>query len=125
MSHRPQICHPDWSDPGSRRGGTCSFTFGHKRMCRGQVASGYARVGMTNLKAVAHLGMDGGGWTEHTAIATNLIWLARVLFNAFSKLRRPEDHCSANLDSSKARLHSSNSLLPGGRLPGTSERLFS
>jgi hypothetical protein len=60
----------------------------------------------------AHLGMDGGGWTEHTSIATNLIWLARVLFNTFSKLRRPEDHCSANLDSSKVCLLSSNSLSP-------------
>jgi hypothetical protein len=24
----------------------------------------YAPVGMTNLRAVAHLGMGGGGWTE-------------------------------------------------------------
>jgi hypothetical protein len=28
--------------------------------------SGSASVGMTNLRAVTHLGMDGGGWTEST-----------------------------------------------------------
>ena len=56
--------------------------------------------GMTKSRAVAYLGMNGGGWTEHTTAATNLISLADVLFNAFSKLRRLEGRCSANLDSS-------------------------
>jgi hypothetical protein len=46
-----------------------------------------ASLGMTNLRAVANLGMGPGGWTEHTTKATNLISLACVLFNAFSKLR--------------------------------------
>jgi hypothetical protein len=55
---------------------------------------------MTNFRAVAHLGMGVGGWTEHTTTATNLISLAGVPLNAFSKLRHPESRCSANLDSS-------------------------
>jgi hypothetical protein len=56
-------------------------------------------VGMKNFRALAHLGMSGGGWTELCTTTTNLILLARVLINPSSKLRRPEDHCSANLDS--------------------------
>ena len=62
-----------------RRGGTCSFTFGHKRMPRGRIASGFrfpmnaklqvpplrcAPVGMTKLRAAAYLGSGEGGWTE-------------------------------------------------------------
>jgi hypothetical protein len=39
----------------------------------------YAPVGMTNLRAVAHLGMGGGGWTESRK---ELIWTT-PLRNAF------------------------------------------
>ena len=41
-----------------------------------------------------------GCWTDKSALATNSISLARVLFNAFSKLRPLEGRFSANLDSS-------------------------
>jgi hypothetical protein len=47
--------------------------------------------------------MDRNGTT-----ATNPVSFARVLFNAFSELRRPESHSSANLDS-----FDSQSSLPG------------
>jgi hypothetical protein len=39
-------------------------------------------------------------WMDRTSTtATNPVSFARVLFNAFSKLRRPEGRSSANLDS--------------------------
>jgi hypothetical protein len=60
----------------------------------------YASVGITRFRVVAHLGMGGGGWTESCTTTIDLILLARVLINASSKFRRPEDHCSDNLDSS-------------------------
>jgi hypothetical protein len=44
-------------------------------------------------------GVDG----QTSTTETNPVSFARVLFNALSKLRRPEDRYSANLDSSDSQ----------------------
>jgi hypothetical protein len=57
---------------------------------------------MTNWRVGAHLsmGMDRTNTTE-----TNPVSFARVLFNAFSKLRFPEGRSSPHLDSSDRDSH--------------------
>jgi hypothetical protein len=51
-------------------------------------------VGMTNLRAAVHL--HGWRWMDRTSTTvTKPVSLARVLFNAFTRLRRPKGRCSA------------------------------
>ncbi len=78
---------------------TESRTRGHWRVQRSR-KSGFAPVGMTNLRVAAHLGSGGGGGTEPAQQQPTRFRFARVLFNPFSKLRRSEGRSSANLDSS-------------------------
>jgi hypothetical protein len=74
VGRHPSICHPDRSEPGFpvELGGvgklhaaflTESRTRGRWRAQRNR-KSGFAPVGMTNLRVAAHLGSGGGGGTE-------------------------------------------------------------
>jgi hypothetical protein len=55
---------------------------------------------MTNLRVAAYLGSGEGGGAEPAPHQPTRFRFARVLSNAFSKLRRSRGRSSANLDSS-------------------------
>src|ERR1700677_4075103 len=85
VRHRPLICHPE------RSRGTCCAPF--------PLTTPYSSVHpsppMPRWPTLALVEMDG---PKHFH-STNPISLVHVLFHAFSKLRRPEGHLRANLDS--------------------------